>query len=104
MDDRFFWPELWTVENIKNGKRSFSKNSHHVNTSQLTRFANQSTGFYMIQVLVKGIPEQTIFKTIISHKTLISEGVTSQWLLVVCSETHSCLSVFTPNARKCGPV
>ena len=49
-----------------------------MNTSQLTRFANQSTGFYMIQVLVKDFPKQTIFNTIISHKILISEGVTSQ--------------------------
>ena len=37
----------------KKKKISFSKNSYHIETSQLICLANQSTGFYMIRVFTE---------------------------------------------------
>ena len=62
MDDWFFRPEFWTVENIKvstlkyitvSSERRFIKDSYYIEISQLTCFANQLTVFYMIQVFTE---------------------------------------------------
>ena len=56
----------------------FSKNSYHMETSQLICLANRMTGFYMIQVFT-----ERYFRTDINSKLLIillSESYLWQWL------------------------
>ena len=59
---------------LQSVRKHFTKNSYYTEISQLTCFA------------MKDVSEQAI---ILSHKTLISQGIAFQWLSVVCSETHS---------------
>ena len=62
-------------------KTSFSKNSYHIETSQLVWNSNQLTGFYM--VLMKGVSQHTI-----SSPNFFPVSLFTQYRLLHCIQKY----------------
>ena len=88
---QYFW--FWRQKLVVCSEIPFSKNSYHMETSQLICLANRMTGFYMIQVFT-----ERYFRTDINSKFLIillSESYLWQWLNMPASwcpgsSVHNC--------------